>query len=97
MPEGTEGAPRPQTGTARRNSKSEHRAREREALLAERIEEAAKADSRPLLSVEGAARYLDCSRWTVYRLIEAGELQAVTVGKRIKVRPADIDRYLAAS
>lgn len=93
MTEGAEGTARPQTGTARRSSKAEYRQR-----LADLVTDEAKArDTRPLLSVEGAARYMDCSRWTVYRLIEAGKLQAVTVGTRTKVRPADIDAYLLAS
>lgn len=54
-------------------------------------------DDRPLLSAEGAARYLDVSRWTIYRLVDRGELKGHTVGTRLKIRPADIDRYLDAS
>lgn len=83
----TEGTPRPQTGTARKASKAEHRRRETAPL----------ADPRPLLSPTEAARYLDVDRTTVYRLIKDGRLRKVTVGERYKIRPADIDAYLDAS
>jgi excisionase family DNA binding protein len=33
---------------------------------------------------------------TVYRLINAGELPAVRVGKSYRLREDDVDRYLAA-
>jgi excisionase family DNA binding protein len=48
----------------------------------------------PVLSVNEAARVLGVERSTVYRLLRAGELQAVRVGKRRKFRPEDLDAYL---
>jgi excisionase family DNA binding protein len=53
-----------------------------------------RSDPRPLMSVADAATYLATSRWTVYRLIDVGELKAVKVGAFKKIRPADIDDYL---
>jgi excisionase family DNA binding protein len=78
---------RPQTGTAARVSKLESRRRAAQSARD-------RNDDRPLLSVEAAARYLGVSRWTIYRLIDSGELKAHKVGTRYKIRPADIDRYL---
>ena len=36
------------------------------------------------------------SSMTVYRLIKAGELAAVRVGRSFRVREADVDSYLAS-
>lgn len=36
------------------------------------------------------------STMTVYRLIKAAELGAVRVGKSYRIRPEDVDRYLAS-
>ncbi len=36
------------------------------------------------------------STMTVYRLIKAGELAAVRVGKSYRIREDDVDRYLEA-
>jgi excisionase family DNA binding protein len=36
------------------------------------------------------------STMTVYRLIKAGELASVRVGKSYRVREDDVDRYLAS-
>ena len=47
-----------------------------------------------MLSVNEAARVLGVERSTLYRLLRAGELQAVRVGKRRKFRPEDLDAYL---
>ena len=41
------------------------------------------------------ADLLRVSSMTVYRLIKAGELRAVRVGKAYRIREDDIDRYLA--
>jgi excisionase family DNA binding protein len=47
------------------------------------------------LSVDGAAGYLGVSAQTIYRLIDAGELPAYRLGKRlIKVQLADLDGLL---
>ncbi len=40
---------------------------------------------------------LRVSTMTVYRLIKAGNIAAVRVGKSYRVREDDVDRYLAAS
>jgi excisionase family DNA binding protein len=49
---------------------------------------------RPVLSVNEAARVLGIERATLYRLLRAGELESVRVGKRQKFRPEDIEAYL---
>jgi excisionase family DNA binding protein len=49
---------------------------------------------RPVLSVNEAARVLGIERATLYRLLRAGELESVRVGKRQKFRPEDLDAYL---
>ena len=41
------------------------------------------------------ADLLRVSSMTVYRLIKAGDLPAVRVGKAYRIREDDIDRYLA--
>jgi excisionase family DNA binding protein len=38
---------------------------------------------------------LRVSNMTVYRLIQAGEMGAVRVGKSYRIREDDIDKYLA--
>jgi len=48
----------------------------------------------PVLSVNEAARVLGVERSTIYRLLRAGELQAIRVGRRRKFRPEDLDSYL---
>lgn len=48
------------------------------------------------LTVAEVARLLRVSNMTVYRLIGAGELAAVRVGKSYRLREEDVDRYLAA-
>ena len=48
------------------------------------------------LTVAEVAGLLRVSTMTVYRLIKAGELASVRVGKSYRVREDDIDRYLAA-
>jgi excisionase family DNA binding protein len=48
---------------------------------------------RTLLTVEGVARYLSCSRRTVERIVARGELQPLRVGTRRRFRVEDIDAY----
>ena len=50
-----------------------------------------------LFSVSELGRHLGVSRWTVYRLVNKGELRAVRVGERLRFRPADVDAYLDRS
>lgn len=47
------------------------------------------------LTPQEVADLLRVSSMTVYRLIKAGELRAVRVGKAYRIREDDIDRYLA--
>ncbi len=54
------------------------------------------ARARFLTAAEVAA-LLRVSTMTVYRLIKAGQLAAVRVGKSYRVREDDVDRYLAST
>jgi excisionase family DNA binding protein len=56
-------------------------------------------------SQDGAARFLTVaevaatlrvSNMTVYRLINAGDLPAVRIGRSFRLRQEDLDRFLAA-
>jgi excisionase family DNA binding protein len=46
------------------------------------------------LTVAEVARYLRVSNMTVYRLINAGQLAAVRVGRGYRIREEDVTRYL---
>jgi excisionase family DNA binding protein len=48
-----------------------------------------------LLTVAEVAGTMRVSNMTVYRLIKAGELPALRVGKNYRVRESDVDRYLS--
>lgn len=48
----------------------------------------------PLLTVGEVASLMRVSNMTVYRLIKAGQLAAIRVGKNYRIRRADVDRYL---
>lgn len=48
-----------------------------------------------LLTVAEVAELLRVSNMTVYRLIKAGELGSLRVGKSVRLREDDVDRYLA--
>ncbi len=47
------------------------------------------------LTVREVAGTLRVSNMTVYRLINAGELPAVRIGKSFRLRADDVNRYLA--
>ena len=47
------------------------------------------------VTVAEVAGLLRVSNMTVYRLIQAGQLAAVRVGRSYRIREADVDRYLA--
>jgi len=47
------------------------------------------------LTVREVAGTLRVSNMTVYRLINAGELPALRVGKSFRLREDDVNRYLA--
>jgi excisionase family DNA binding protein len=48
------------------------------------------------LTVAEVANLMRVSTMTVYRLIKAGDLGAVRVGKSYRIREDDVDRYLAS-
>ena len=50
-----------------------------------------------LLTVNAAASLLSVSRQSIYRLIRSKELQPVKVGKRLRFRVSEINRYLDRS
>jgi excisionase family DNA binding protein len=57
----------------------------------------AQSPARPtFLTAAEVAGILRVSTMTVYRLIKAGELPCVRVGKSYRVREDDVDRYLAS-
>lgn len=51
----------------------------------------------PLLSTADAAELLGVVPLTLRHMIDAGELPAYRVGRLIKVRPEDLERYLDAN
>ena len=48
------------------------------------------------LTVQEVAKLLRVSTMTVYRLIKAGDLAAVRVGKSFRIREDDVDRFLSS-
>jgi excisionase family DNA binding protein len=48
------------------------------------------------VTVGEVARQLRVSNMTVYRLINAGDLPAIRVGKSYRIREEDLDAYLAS-
>lgn len=46
------------------------------------------------MTVAEVATLMRVSTMTVYRLIKAGELPAVRVGKSYRIRESDVDAYL---
>jgi excisionase family DNA binding protein len=48
-----------------------------------------------LLTVAEVAALMRVSTMTVYRLIKAGDLPALRVGKNYRVRESDVDGYLS--
>ena len=57
----------------------------------------AQSDARPrLLTVAEVADLMRVSTMTVYRLIKAGDLAALRVGKSYRIKQEDIDAFLAA-
>jgi excisionase family DNA binding protein len=47
-----------------------------------------------LLTVAEVAAIMRVSNMTVYRLIKAGDLAALRVGKNYRIRESEVDRYL---
>ena len=57
----------------------------------------AQLPARPrFLTVAEVADQMRVSNMTVYRLIKAGEIGAVRVGKSYRISEDDMDRYLAS-
>ena len=57
----------------------------------------AQPPARPrFLTVAEVADQMRVSNMTVYRLIKAGEIGAVRVGKSYRIAEQDVDRYLAS-
>ena len=48
-----------------------------------------------LLTVHEVAEIMRVSNMTVYRLIRAGELRAVRVGRGYRIRERDVEAYLS--
>ena len=48
------------------------------------------------LTVQEVADLMRVSSMTVYRLIKAGDLPAVRVGRSFRVRDTDVDTYLSS-
>lgn len=46
------------------------------------------------MTVAEVARALRVSNMTVYRIVKAGDLPAVRVGRGYRIRPDDVRRYL---
>ena len=49
------------------------------------------------LTASEAAERMRVSKMTVYRLIRAGSIRAVQIGKAYRVREDDLERYLDSS
>jgi excisionase family DNA binding protein len=48
------------------------------------------------VTVAEVAGQLRVSNMTVYRLVQAGQLPAVRIGRSYRIREEDVDKYLAA-
>ena len=48
------------------------------------------------LTVAEVADLLRVSTMTVYRLVQAGQLPAIRVGRSYRIREDDVDKYLSA-
>lgn len=51
-------------------------------------------NSEQLLTIEQTATRLNCSPWTIRRLIARGELRASRIGRLIRIRPVDVERAM---
>lgn len=52
------------------------------------------SEIKPMLTTEEVARRLSVARMTVMRMIEAGELPAVKLGRVWRIDPEQLDEYL---
>lgn len=51
-------------------------------------------DTRPLLRREDVAARLRISRSMAHKLMKTGVIPVVHIGRCVRVRPADLDRYI---
>lgn len=49
-----------------------------------------------LLTIPQVAARLNVQRMTVYRMIKAGKIQAVRIGRLWRIRPAELEAYIQA-
>lgn len=49
----------------------------------------------PLLRIEQIAERLSVSRSMAWKLIDSGVLRSVRIGRAVRVRPVDLEAYLA--
>ena len=48
-----------------------------------------------LLRIEAVAKRLSVSRSMAWKLIDLGDIQSIRIGRAVRVRPADLEAYLA--
>jgi excisionase family DNA binding protein len=77
-----------------------HEAPVADEVLVEHVEDVTVPKRRPfvgdrLLTVGEVAATMRVSNMTVYRLIKAGQLAAIRVGKNYRIRESDVNRYLS--
>jgi excisionase family DNA binding protein len=65
-------------------------------VIRRRVKTVVKATESRFVTVAEVAKLLRVSNMTVYRLVQAGQLPAVRVGRSYRIREEDIDKYLAA-
>jgi excisionase family DNA binding protein len=54
-------------------------------------------DVGPLLRIEDIAERLSISRSMAWKLIAIGELRSIRIGRSVRVRPQDLDAFVAAA
>lgn len=47
------------------------------------------------LTIAEACKVLRTSRWTIRRLLDSGKLEAIKVGRRVRITRASVERYIA--
>jgi excisionase family DNA binding protein len=57
--------------------------------------DAMDGDGGRLLRIEQIAERLSVSRSMAWKLIDSGVLRSVRIGRAVRVRPADLEDYLA--
>ena len=53
-----------------------------------------KTTPAPLLNIDETAATLNCSPKNIRRLIESGDLPHIRIGRLIRIRPDDLDRFI---